>query len=664
MLRIVLALTIVVVIIVASVLVITALPISAFYTSSTDGQSNSINIVALTVFYIAISVITYLLVLILLISTAIRFFGFLYRVIFGVSLGRRNAPQSGASEALDKKSIFGETPTIRLIGFGIATILFSDVVLAIVRGLLLFTVEMMRGTPDIIITQWINALDFCWSAADSVSIATCYTGLGFGFLQTWVTAVRNAYEISNFELFDFVRLILFIIAWVLSGTLLSLINPDETNKRSETKLRQRVSEIFKSTLPHNFLFFAILIMGIYLSLVAVISIPLIQPGTSDSDAPTTEQLEKKITEVAEQQYTLEVPYDPIVGDPFDTLTVYLSSQPEVGDPSLSQNSVRATNLYNLQIWSDYYQTRRNTLVASYSTLEGRTSSGILDVGNQAVDIYGAETLNRVGSRENARFHLNVLDWYRTQASWYQERFFECSYALQATDQAWEDWSQRGRQFIEDEQAEPFQYFDETANSNAENAESICRFYSSSIIMDNSLERPSLGTFSGAFGVIARWLLDTESLELGLIVGLIGFGTLGATVSRFVREQRRRSNGILVEGLIGVMLRGVVAAVLVFLIAKSGLGIYDTSESGTQISNPYLVLLLCLIAGVYSEVVWAWAQKFIERQLPPIDSNQSGASIIISKPPSEEAQNAILKAEKQPTESEDQENTHEDENSSG
>ncbi len=138
-------------------------------------------------------------------------------------------------------------------------------------------------------------------------------------------------------------------------------------------------------------------------------------------------------------------------------------------------------------------------------------------------------------------------------------------------------------------------------------------------------RPELGSHLGPFGLVARWLLRTESLALALITGLIGFGLVGSACATFIREQVKRPQqptGIggtktdapkqpLVEDLAGVVIRGFSAAVVVFLAVEGGLAIFAADRPEP---NPYVLLLTCLVAAVFSEDVWEWAHKNLRDQL--------------------------------------------------
>jgi uncharacterized membrane protein YgcG len=157
------------------------------------------------------------------------------------------------------------------------------------------------------------------------------------------------------------------------------------------------------------------------------------------------------------------------------------------------------------------------------------------------------------------------------------------------------------------------------------------------------EVPDRAEGLGPFRYVIGWLLKTDSMPLTLIVGMLGFGLLGAAASTFVREQTKRerrearrrrriqkklqSRGIdadpaaesrapgdnsqplhtmqpLVLNLASVVIRGGSAAIVVFLGIMGGLSVL-TQEADP---NPYALLFTCLVGAVFSEKVWEWAEE--------------------------------------------------------
>jgi hypothetical protein len=117
---------------------------------------------------------------------------------------------------------------------------------------------------------------------------------------------------------------------------------------------------------------------------------------------------------------------------------------------------------------------------------------------------------------------------------------------------------------------------------------------------------------GPFGAAAAWLLRTESPELALIIGLLGFGFFGALAASFIREfAGMPSNELPAIGFIlPALIRGVGAAILVFLLAKGGTAILTTGDASP---NAYAIFFACFVAAVFSEDVWSWARSRQRRQ---------------------------------------------------
>jgi hypothetical protein len=94
--------------------------------------------------------------------------------------------------------------------------------------------------------------------------------------------------------------------------------------------------------------------------------------------------------------------------------------------------------------------------------------------------------------------------------------------------------------------------------------------------------------------------------------MIGFGLLGAACSTLVREKPRSVPGEpLVRDLAGVVVRGLSAAVVVFLGVQGGLAGFAAEEVDP---NPYMLLFTCFVGAVFSEDVWTWAHQKLTGQL--------------------------------------------------
>ena len=96
------------------------------------------------------------------------------------------------------------------------------------------------------------------------------------------------------------------------------------------------------------------------------------------------------------------------------------------------------------------------------------------------------------------------------------------------------------------------------------------------------------------GAAAAWLLRTESPELALIIGLLGFGFLGALAASFIKRVPVTARNELpaIDFIFPALIRGVGAAILVFLLAKGGTAILHEGRFIAQCLRHFLCLLRC------------------------------------------------------------------------
>jgi len=138
-----------------------------------------------------------------------------------------------------------------------------------------------------------------------------------------------------------------------------------------------------------------------------------------------------------------------------------------------------------------------------------------------------------------------------------------------------------------------------------------------------------------FNIMAGWLIDSKSYQFILIAGLIGFGFLGAAVSSIVRQSaRKEENELLLSDLLGVIIRGFTAALIIFLAVKGGLSILvrDNVEL-----NAYALFFTCFASAVYSENAWAWAKKKLTANLNELEgTNKESENLRKTKLKTQEA----------------------------
>jgi hypothetical protein len=137
--------------------------------------------------------------------------------------------------------------------------------------------------------------------------------------------------------------------------------------------------------------------------------------------------------------------------------------------------------------------------------------------------------------------------------------------------------------------------------------------------------PEPGSAWGPFGLVAHWLLRTKSLALSLITGMLGFGLLGSVIATFVRSGTGKEGVSLTSEVISVLVRGLSAAIVVFLAVKGGLAVFASPDTEP---NAYVVFFTCLIGAVFSEDVWTWARaKFLQNlNAPPAQAQRMADTI--------------------------------------
>jgi hypothetical protein len=285
---------------------------------------------------------------------------------------------------------------------------------------------------------------------------------------------------------------------------------------------------------------------------------------------------------------------------------------------------RVTALESVQLWKDRlndrweeWSKRQTALVAAIATEQGE----LLTTG---VERYSKENLSRRGSREEVAQFLNVYQWYASIIDHDKAVLNDCLAEVQKGHAFIDHWASASRNAIA-VASDPASGYgpirDATSSMGTVGDRAILEVDDTRCLLATNApypQLPKLGESLGPMQSIAGWLLDTDSLPLALIVGMVGFGLLGAAISTFVRErlETQRANltvspEAMVSDLAGVVLRGLSAAIVVFLAVQGGLAVL----SGTgNAPNPYVLLLACFVAAVFSERVWRAAYERFDHGL--------------------------------------------------
>ena len=239
----------------------------------------------------------------------------------------------------------------------------------------------------------------------------------------------------------------------------------------------------------------------------------------------------------------------------------------------------------------------------------------------AVREYSVQNIERHGSREEIAHFLRIRNWFAEKMNSHREALSRCGRRLRLGSSTGATWMSTVRRALVKPDNLVVVYinssavFEQTGSATDTLTADVCDIPFSMPIP----QPPPLGDSLGPLRFIAGWLLNAASVPLALIVGLVGFGLLGAAISTFVREQLDarmipvppEARHVIVSDLAGVALRGISAAIVVFLAVQGGLAVLSGASSDP---NPYVLLLACFVAAVFSERVWRRTYEHLQNEL--------------------------------------------------
>jgi hypothetical protein len=241
-----------------------------------------------------------------------------------------------------------------------------------------------------------------------------------------------------------------------------------------------------------------------------------------------------------------------------------------------------------------------------------------------------------GTHERLVYFRSMSRWYSDQSNALVDKLSGCRASIKSLDLQWRQWELGLRErlpleikklYSTSEKGSDFLYiWDILSRSSSwddglvNNAYTNCHV---SNIPNRPPEPPRPGSEWGVFGTLTGWLLSTQSQSLALITGMLGFGLLGSAVASFVREPTESAGeGGRSRNLSRLVVRGVSAAVILFLAVKGGIAIFTTSEAQP---NAYVLFFMCFVGAVYGEAVWEWARQGLRDRLQgdPSDDARKG-----------------------------------------
>lgn len=364
----------------------------------------------------------------------------------------------------------------------------------------------------------------------------------------------------------------------------------------------------------NGVLFALLFIAGYLSTATIVALPT---QLEDISAAASE-LDQLRTALRGEDRRLAADVEALTReDPFDELVRVLSA------PS----AVRGAETVREELAE--HQAQRSRLIDEVFNARASWAGQVTRAQDRAIALF-AENVDRKGNAERREHASGLLRWFDEHLGEAQREMNECLGAAKVADQDARAWAKERVRVLPLRGERPIALAVRWQRAR-EQCEERWSF-------KTAPSRAELGGRYGPFQGVSAWLIRTESLSLMTCVGLLGFGLLGAAASSFIRDQSSRRLAQLsqpqplVSDLAAVVIRGLVAAVVVFLAVKGGLSVFAVDAPDP---NPYVLLLTCLVAAIFSEPVFEWARQRIglpSPEPPPDTVAKHGGT---SEPPPDE-----------------------------
>lgn len=537
-------------------------------------------------------------------------------------------------------SLFGQNAIVRLFSFGVAILVIPSLIFDVSFAFGAVFNQIFVEAPSNLFNGLQQSLTYCTSAAQNVyypsSTELCMVNLGSAFLNVWGSIFSRIYE--RIWRFPYRDLVLFLTVWAVTAHFLRYATTPPADPPGKTpgtiwleNTKSYLSSPRGAIAMINVAFFLILGVGAYLSTAAIAAIPILQEKTTTFEEVNAESLDQQLEEEL-NLFRTKFSDDVRATDPLSSLKVLLDRFPEP-NPPITTTQFAPINLVitsTSEITSEQSEVQipkallttlkqveakeRRELEQLYSDWKSMLNDAdivLKGAKENAVRTYTISNLGRKGNKESLQHYLQISNWFNQEMTSFEATLDRCQINLSRAQNDWQAWAEDSSRNISENNPSDILTIDDPDIWDYR----VPECYQTTMTVQSSVpERLALGSsFLGPFGTVASWLLETESLALALITGMLGFGLLGAASSTFIRERAKRKPGHpLIGDLTGVIVRGVSAAVVVFLVVEGGLAVFSVGEAEP---NPYVLLFTCLVGSVFSERIWRWAQIRLESNFP-------------------------------------------------
>ena len=439
-----------------------------------------------------------------------------------------------------------------------------------------------------IFPQLISALTD-WSSQNTTCRTNCIQG-GLaaltGAISDLARRVVIALQPSNFPINDFVWFLLYFVLLYFGWTFL--------RKRATAARQTPVGALTPPNSLINVAFFALVVVSFYLCLSALLAIPLLKE-TAVAQGFSKDDLNAAIATDLQTEEQFDARFPSITAD----LTA-----PQLGSIDASFVSAMINNIIS----------RATKLVDNWNSLRSVSYSELNILRVRGVEYFRTQSAEKLSGRETIEHYSSVLNWWLEEKQRKEAALADCVLATQSTLRGAKTTLGQFQKPPDEKATTQFFALTKDDQNNLALLISFDREMDSAFAKCHSAQntptrtippRPSRSESLKLVGRWTEWLLGTESLPLVIIVGLVGFSLLGATISRVVRiGDYNGLNGLGMADLLKVTAGGASAAMVIFLASYGGLAVLGESKTDP---NPYVVFIACLIAAIFSEDVWIWAR---------------------------------------------------------
>jgi hypothetical protein len=513
--------------------------------------------------------------------------------------------------------VFGATTSVRLVSLGIAALISPKAV----TSLFMLPVKFLMHLVDRLPYQVTRLV----TSAASSSGAT-YSNFKEPVIRLTIMIQEVFSEVSlafnrAIEGIAIPELVVALGIWAVMGNLLSatIVTSDGTQISYGESRLSRYIKALSAKQRYGIFLASVLMIGSYLSIAAIVAIPWLQ---EEKAAPGLNQanLEKMLggilpsTSAPLEERQRNLPS--LNEDPLAQLSEFISKN------SSPANGNEYMWLVLNQAIADSKESR-NKAITEFRQMPAKIMQHTEKMRQSALSAFEMETATPMSTQERSYFVREIQRSVISDYSEMENTLNTCSKALRDADNQLRVISQNTAAFLstpawndilagtgERDQTRAA-FVREISKNLAVASQSMCTACETQIATHTFYTPPKPGIGWGPFGLVARWLLQTKSFALSLITGMLGFGLLGSAISTFVRAGAFKENHDKFSGnILSIVIRGLSAAVVVFLAVKGGLAIFSTGESEP---NAYVVFFTCLVGSVFSEDVWNWARtKFIKK----------------------------------------------------